>query len=368
MLLGVIPNRVSYTKKDMIEIEHILVLIGVVLVLFFAVLMLTSKKYKSRANNFLALAIIMLAVLILKIEGILAGTLLDELFDIVRIEYAFAFVLYLYVTKALNSTIRRTTYLFLVLPFVLFSSLYAFALLTDRFNIEAPSTFMEKVEPFEIYLILGFNLLVISLFTIKVQRSDSSKSFKNWIYIISIGLSLVLGTFFLLEVMELFFDRYDEVYWRSAIALFFVLLTYYGVQQLQVERELVQIKKIVQKNRSPQKSKRTTLPQHYERMELYMQEEAPYKDIAFDREAMASKLGLSASSITRILKTEGQSNFNDYINKYRIKLAKQMLTDPRFDIFSLEAIGREVGFRSRSSFYQSFKKEVGVSPGVFKKK
>ena len=351
----------------MIEIEHIWVLIGIVLVLFFALLLLTSKKYKSRANNFLALAIIMLAILILKIEGILAGTLLDELFDIIRIEYAFGFVLYLYVVKALDTTIGKATYFLLVFPFVLFSGLYAFAFITDRLNIEAPSAFMEKLEPLEIYLILGFNLLVIFLFTAKVHVSDSSRSFKNWIYVISIGLSLVLGTFFILEIIELFFGHYEEVYWRSAIALFFVLLTYYGVQQLQVERELTQIKQINKRISSPHKSKRKTTPRHYERMELYMQEETPYKDLNFDREAMAAQLGLSTGSITRILKTEGQINFNAYINKYRIQLARQMLTDPRFDIFSLEAIGREVGFKSRSAFYQSFKKEVGVSPGKFKK-
>mgnify|MGYP001791393320 FL=1 len=189
----------------MIEIEHILVLIGVVLVLFFAALLLTSKKYRSPTNNFLALAIIMLAIIILKIEGILAGSFLDEMFDFIRIEYAFGFVLYLYVMKALNAKIKRAVYVLLAAPFVLFSSFYAFALLTDKFDIEAPSMLLEQIEPIEIYLILGFNLLVIFLFTSKVQGSNSSKSFKNWIYIISIGLTVVLGTFFALEVVEFFF-------------------------------------------------------------------------------------------------------------------------------------------------------------------
>ncbi|MEL6918929.1 MAG: helix-turn-helix transcriptional regulator [Bacteroidota bacterium] len=105
----------------------------------------------------------------------------------------------------------------------------------------------------------------------------------------------------------------------------------------------------------------------FDHIKQLMKENEYFRNPDFNRESLASVLGLSASSITRILKEEGQIGFNDFVNRHRIALAKNMLKDERFDIFSLEAIGKEVGFKSRSTFYETFKKEVGISPGAFKK-
>ncbi len=152
------------------------------------------------------------------------------------------------------------------------------------------------------------------------------------------------------------------------MTLFFVGTSYVGIQRVQIQQEQEAIQKMyIGTKKSTAASKSTITLNHFERMQLLMHDEELFRDASLNRAVLAEKLGLSASSVTRILKEEGQISFKDFINQYRIQLAKEMLTDARFHVFSLEAIGKEVGFKSRSTFYETFKKDVGVSPGTFKK-
>jgi AraC-like DNA-binding protein len=60
-------------------------------------------------------------------------------------------------------------------------------------------------------------------------------------------------------------------------------------------------------------------------------------------------------------------NFKEYINKYRILHAKEMLSDPKFSALSIAAIAYDCGFNSLSSFNSAFKKITGKTPSSFKK-
>lgn len=60
-----------------------------------------------------------------------------------------------------------------------------------------------------------------------------------------------------------------------------------------------------------------------------------------------------------------KSNFNDFINKYRVEAAKAMLLDKKFEHLSVEGIGEEVGFSTKATFYTSFKKFTNTSPKKF---
>lgn len=350
----------------MFDIDSLFVVTGVILVLFFAVLLLTAKKYKSLPHKFLAASLIVLSILILRIHGFLEDTILEILFDFFRIEYLFAVFLYMYVYKTLKKSINRISYVILLTPFIFFSGIYTFALLADEMLINA-FTLIEYIEPFEIYLILLFNSVVVLYFTLKVYQSNQKPTFKKWIYSIAIGLLAIMMSFLILEFIEMIFDMYYLKYVGILITLSFCYITYFGVQQLQIEQELSIIRKINTSAKSSTITTKKHTGSHFSKIMILMNEALIFKNPDLDRELLASQLSLSVSSITRIIKEETQMHFKDFINKHRIELAKDMLIDTRFDIFSLEAIGKEVGFASRSTFYDAFKKETGISPGVFKK-
>ena len=57
--------------------------------------------------------------------------------------------------------------------------------------------------------------------------------------------------------------------------------------------------------------------------------------------------------------------FTDLRTDCRIGYAKKLLMETDLTKTTLESIGKKAGFRSRSSFYNTFKDEVGCSPGEF---
>ncbi|WP_299114757.1 AraC family transcriptional regulator [uncultured Winogradskyella sp.] len=352
----------------MIETEQVFVLIGITLITFLSILLLTSRKYRSSYNTYLALSLLSISVLIAKVNFFYFDNLLFQLSDYLRIEHLFSVFLYLYVFKIIKEHIKSSTYVLLLSPFLVFSIVYTLASITEDFEMDSLINALELFEPFEIYIILGFNFIMITMLLLKVKNSSSTSEFKKWMYVVLGGLIVVLGAFLITEFVELLLDIQLWSYLGIAASIFFILVTYNGVQQLEVQQELKQIKHISQKPKSTNTSYSTTNKlSHFENIQLLMTKEQLFKNPDLDRELLASKLGLSASSVTRILKEDAQINFNDFVNSYRIDLAKEMLLDERFNIFSLEAIGKEVGFKSRSTFYESFKKEVGIAPGKFKK-
>ena len=59
---------------------------------------------------------------------------------------------------------------------------------------------------------------------------------------------------------------------------------------------------------------------------------------------------------------------NDFVNKFRIDRAKQLLVDQEFDNYKIEAIGYECGFNNKVTFYKAFSKFEGITPAMYKKK
>ncbi|MEM6717967.1 MAG: helix-turn-helix transcriptional regulator [Bacteroidota bacterium] len=346
------------------ETEPFVVSIGITIVLFFATLLLTSQKYKSRPNRFLAASLITLSLLMLRIHSVLEGTIFSELLDFLRIEYVFAVFLYIYILEILNVKIPKITLILLFSPFLFFSSLYLFSHVFEG-TLEH---ILEITEGFETYMVIGFNMFVITSAIVKVYQSSVAMRLKKWLYLISASLLAVMLFFLMLEFAELLFD---VNFWDSfgiVMTLFFVGTSYVGIQQLQIQQEQEAIQKVYRSTKKSDVSTKSAVTlNHYAQMQALMLDEQLFREASLDREVFAEKLGLSASSVTRILKEEGQTNFKDFINHYRIQLAKEMLIDVRFHVFSLEAIGKEAGFKSRSTFYETFKKEVGISPGAFKK-
>ncbi|MFC4809757.1 response regulator transcription factor [Paenibacillus sp. GCM10023250] len=55
--------------------------------------------------------------------------------------------------------------------------------------------------------------------------------------------------------------------------------------------------------------------------------------------------------------------FTDYLNKYRIERAKELLADSRLKV---NEIARQVGYWETGYFYKQFKKHVGMVPGDYK--
>ncbi len=82
---------------------------------------------------------------------------------------------------------------------------------------------------------------------------------------------------------------------------------------------------------------------------------------------IAEVLQTNKSYVSHIINDTYNKNFNSFINQYRIKEAVELLSNPDYNQYSIEGIAYEVGFNTKSSFNNAFKKETGVTPSFFKK-
>lgn len=81
---------------------------------------------------------------------------------------------------------------------------------------------------------------------------------------------------------------------------------------------------------------------------------------------LALELNLSVHQLSQILNDGLRKNFSEFINEYRINEACQLLFT--HENLSIDGIGIEVGFNSKSTFFAAFKKQKGVTPAVFLQK
>jgi YesN/AraC family two-component response regulator len=82
-------------------------------------------------------------------------------------------------------------------------------------------------------------------------------------------------------------------------------------------------------------------------------------------EAAAKAAGFSVGYFCRVFKQITSLSFTNYVLKFRIDKAKQLLLDSNFPVLE---IAYEVGFNNISYFYRIFKKFTSMSPFEFRKK
>lgn len=79
----------------------------------------------------------------------------------------------------------------------------------------------------------------------------------------------------------------------------------------------------------------------------------------------AEFIGINTSYLSKLFRDNAGEHFTDYLNKYRIEKAKQLLDTTHFTI---QEIGFKTGFNTIQNFNRVFKKIVGMTPGQYRGK
>ncbi|MBW1297870.1 helix-turn-helix domain-containing protein [Aquimarina litoralis] len=90
-----------------------------------------------------------------------------------------------------------------------------------------------------------------------------------------------------------------------------------------------------------------------------------YKNPNVKLKDFSSEIHISSHKLSQLLNDNLGKSFAFFINEYRIEESQRLLREN--NNYTLEAIGFEAGFSSKSSFYATFKKMVGVTPAQYKK-
>ena len=96
-----------------------------------------------------------------------------------------------------------------------------------------------------------------------------------------------------------------------------------------------------------------------------MEDEKLFCDEDLTLNRMADILSLTPHQVSEFLNNVLETNFNSFINSYRIDEAKQLLMEDSER--SILSVAYSVGFNSKSVFYNAFTKVTGTSPTKFRK-
>ena len=98
-----------------------------------------------------------------------------------------------------------------------------------------------------------------------------------------------------------------------------------------------------------------------------MNEEKLFKNETLTVHQVAQIMEIPRQHLSQVLNVYMKSNFQDCINTFRVEEFIDCLKQPKYNQYTIMGIANEVGFKSKSSFYTTFKKLYGVTPSQYKK-
>ena len=100
-------------------------------------------------------------------------------------------------------------------------------------------------------------------------------------------------------------------------------------------------------------------------IDLQMTESHMYADPDLNLKGMAQRLGLTQKKIKQLLKDDDRYNrLYDYLTEKRVLYSCELIKkNPQW---SMDAISKEAGFVSRTTFQTEFKKRIGVTPAQYR--
>ncbi len=81
----------------------------------------------------------------------------------------------------------------------------------------------------------------------------------------------------------------------------------------------------------------------------------------------SKRIDLPVKDVSAVINKHYDTNFFEFMNKYRVEEAKRLLGDPQYANVTILDILLQAGFNSKSAFHRFFNRLVGVSPTEFRK-
>jgi len=106
-----------------------------------------------------------------------------------------------------------------------------------------------------------------------------------------------------------------------------------------------------------------TKDEFYNQLITHVEQHKSYLNFNLRLVHLADELGFSTHLLSQIINEKASKNFNQFINDYRLKEAEHLLTISNTNV---KAICYDVGFNSKTTFYNAFKKKHNCTPLTYK--
>lgn len=99
------------------------------------------------------------------------------------------------------------------------------------------------------------------------------------------------------------------------------------------------------------------------KLEKIMNEHELYKNPNLTLQDLSKEVNISSHQLSQFLNANVGKNFTSYVNEFRVNEACKIIASN--NKLTLESIGYDVGFNSKSTFFATFKKHTGITPSSY---
>ena len=227
-----------------------------------------------------------------------------------------------------------------------------------------------------IYLTVSLRFTNKKILILDNYFSDNGKIDAKWIKQVIIGSILAFSLDIALIASKVFTDYFTNLsnyVMFCFIAMIVVILGYRGIRQttLIVPKDFLiydKLKNPALDNQEvfvPELSKATSLK---DRLLEIIDLERPYLDDELTLHKLAEITRISEKKLSILLNHYMDTNFYDFVNKYRLKAVKEEFSNPNSQKYTIMAIANDCGFKSKSTFNRIFKKDTGLSPTEYRRR
>lgn len=276
--------------------------------------------------------------------------------------FFYAPFLYFFALKLNKQNTKRWPHFGLFIAYLLFNIIVVFQYYTANASLAAVVNFIAPSIIYIYYLqAISYTFLAYKLVNTKDRKSLFKTQFRSVLL-----LFFLVWTFFFGEFIAAHFFQNNLAADALKLAGIVLLLALANISIYLIIRHpqehLFSPQTVDQKN----KLNKFITPSNYERLCALIRQEELYKKADLKLIELAHQLGLSDRNTSLLIKTYHGGNFYDFINSFRIELAKQLLQDAQRPKTVLEIL-YESGFNSKSVFNTAFKKQEGLTPTAYRK-
>lgn len=357
--------------------------------ILLGILFLTTKQYKSFSNKLLGL--FLLSLMAEAIELFLPFTTIfgypfNYYFGFPDTKILFSLLFIHYVLEKLGATKKykkfvRVNYVlaFAIISISFFNILFFITTgqtIRDLFSFEFIETVFLSQQTYA--FILSFAGIIIALIETRKYKKLVSNNYSDldmlsisWLWLF-IGLLIPATVLWGAELVRIYIGFYKGEFtsWDFVEAIWglLIIFIYFVSYQAYKHKDLFDAinamplsKTIIDEDDVKQVGElEEPLINCMEEERMFLKSDLTIYDVA-------KKIDSTTRKVSNCINDCFGYNFSEWVNRYRVEEVKSRFEDNATDFLTIEAIGQESGFKSRSALYTAFTKFTGHSPAKFRK-
>jgi len=349
-----------------------LLLICFILNLLLGSFLLLIPSKNKKANAFLGLLLIMVALSTGGRESIpyffslSLPVLADQFFEVNVFLFLFGPFLHFYISYIINKNRKMS-----LISLLHFAPAFIITIFSGLNFPEILISILSVLKILHVLVYSIFAIIRVKKVETEMQQVYSSLSNGNmrWIkwlvlwFLATFAYLALIGSIILITNGKLN-SFFSEGFIILIITIWILSFWYRGFRQ-------PEILNLVEKNEAEKyfhsKLNDQSKKKYFDKMNDYLNSSRVFLDPNLTIKDLSEDLDIPLMELSQVINELGKAGFFDFINQLRVEEFITKIRNGEDEKVTILALAYDCGFNSKSAFYSAFKKVTGLSPGLYKK-